>query len=182
MRQTLFGLLSILATSISVNAQVWVTKSTNIRFFSATPVEDIEAVSKTSAGALNTKTGKIFFKAAMKSFNFDKALMQEHFNENYMESDKFPHAEFDGLIQDLPDLSKDGDYPVKIVGKLTMHGVSKDRTIAATLKVANGGIHGKSVFKVKVVDHNIEIPKLVVQNIAEEIEVTINAEFIPKQK
>lgn len=165
----------------NMHSQVLVSKNVYIRFFSKTPLEDIEGITKSGSAAMNVKTGKILFRVAMTSFQFEKALMQEHFNENYMESDKYPTGDFDGQITEMPDLSKDGDYQVKVKGNFTIHGVKKERELAAHLKVSDGKIIGKSVFIVKCVDHNIEIPKLVVKNIAEDLEVTIQAEFIQKK-
>ena len=78
------------------SSQIWIAKNAKIRFFSATPIEDIEAMTNTATGAINLETSRIFFKATVKSFKFEKALMEEHFNENYVESDKFPFAEYDG--------------------------------------------------------------------------------------
>lgn len=162
-------------------SQTWIAKNVNIRFFSSTPVENIDATTKTAVALINTTTGTLTFKAVIKSFEFPDKLMQEHFNENYMESDKIPGASFEGTIENKPDLTKDGTYNVNVKGKLTVHGVTKDRTIQATITVKGGKMTATSKFKVKCVDHNIEIPKVVMTKIAEEIEVTVNAEFAPKQ-
>lgn len=162
------------------SSQIYMAKNAKIRFFSSTPIEDIEAVTNTSAGAINVKTGRIFFKATMKSFKFEKALMQEHFNENYVESDKYPNAEYDGVIQTIPDFKKDGVYELQIKGNLTLHGVKTPRDIKATFKVVNGKIESKSVFLVPCRDHSIKIPNVTRKNISDNIEVTVNAEFILK--
>lgn len=173
-------LLGICLLALEVNAQVWFAKNAKIRFFSTTPLEDIEAVNDYAAGAINAKTGKVFFKAMMKSFKFEKPLMQEHFNENYVESHKYPSAEFDGMIQDLPDLSVDGTYFVVVRGNMTMHGASVVRDIKVTLVVKDNNIEAKSFFKVPCHDHNIQIPKVSRKNISDDIEVTLTANFIPK--
>jgi len=176
----LFFILSILSLCEIGMAQTWVAKNASIRFFSTTPVENIDAKTTTAVALLNTSTGLVAFKANIKSFVFPDKLMQEHFNENYMESDKIPGAEFSGTIQNLPDLTKDGTYSVNIKGKLTVHGVAMDRSIPATITVKEGKISATSKFMVKCVDHKIDIPKIVMTKIAEEIEVTVNAYFVPK--
>jgi hypothetical protein len=161
-------------------SQIWMAKNAKIRFFSATPIEDIEAITNTAAGAINAKTGRIFFKATMKSFKFEKALMQEHFNETYVESDKYPFAEYNGIIQSFPDLTKDGQYEVQVKGSITLHGVKSSRDIKATFKVVNGKIEGKSVFLVPCHEHDIKIPSVKRKNISDNIEVTVIADFVLK--
>jgi hypothetical protein len=173
-------ILVITLASTNAQAQVWLSKNAKIRFFSKTPLEDIEAASNYAAGALNAKTGRIFFKVIMKSFKFEKALMEEHFNENYVESDKYPSAEFDGIIQNIPDFTKDGNYEVTIKGSMLLHGTKVPRDIKATFKVASGKMEAKSIFLVPCQDHNIKIPTITRKNISDNIEVTILANFIAK--
>ena len=162
------------------SSQIWIAKNAKIRFFSATPIEDIEAMTNTATGAINLETSRIFFKATVKSFKFEKALMKEHFNENYVESDKFPFAEYDGIIQSIPDLTRDGVHEVQIKGYLTLHGVKASRDIKATLKAVNGKIESKSIFLVPCHDHGIKIPSVTRKNISDNIEVTVWADFILK--
>jgi len=183
MKHLLKTTLYITAILFSTNSysQVWMSRNANITFFSETPIENIDAISKSAQAAINTQTGKVFFKVVISSFEFKKALMQEHFNENYMESEKFPSAEFDGQIENLPDLTVDGTYPVAVKGKLTIHGIVKERTVNGTITVSKDKITSFSKFKVKCADHNIEIPKLVLKNIAEEIEVTITSNYTQKK-
>ncbi len=173
-------ILAIAIASSNAQAQVWLSKNAKIRFFSKTPLEDIEAASNYAAGALNAKTGRIFFKVMMKSFKFEKALMEEHFNENYIESDKYPSAEFDGIIQNMPDFTKDGNYELIIKGSLLLHATKVPRDIKATFKVTNGKIEAKSIFLVPCQDHNIKIPTVTRKNISDNIEVTILANFTVK--
>ena len=103
--------------------------------------------------------------------------MEEHFNENYMESDKFKTAIFKGKIEGDVDYTKDGEYPVEAKGSLNIHGVEKERTINAVINVANGKITVASEFEIELKDHKIKIPKLVVKNIAETVKVTVNMLF-----
>jgi polyisoprenoid-binding protein YceI len=161
-------------------AQKYMTKTGFIRFFSETPIETIQADNKQVNAAFDTQTGDLVFKVLMKSFMFEKALMQEHFNENYVESDKFPNATFQGKVANLSavDFSKTGTYDVNIEGDLTIHGVTRKISEKGTFEVKGGDkIHGKSKFMVKPADYDIKIPGAVVKNIAESIEVTVDVEL-----
>lgn len=169
-------LLAVLIIVFSVNAQnIYMTKTGKIRFFSEAPLENIEAISEKTTSIINITTKDIACKTAIKSFVFEKPLMQEHFNEKYMDSEKLPYAEFKGIISDGVDFSKDGSYEVTAKGNLTVHGVSKPMEIKGALKIENGKITIHAVFNVKVADHEIEVPSLVLDNIAETIEVTFDA-------
>lgn len=170
----------LLMFTAAAYSQVWMSRNGYIRLFSEAPLENIEGVTQLAQAALNTKTGEIYFKAPIESFKFEDALMQEHFNENYMESEKYPNAEFSGTIQNLPDLTKEGTYEVTVIGKFTVHGVTKERTVQGTIIVEKGKISSTSKFKVKCVDHKIEIPTLLIQKIAEELEITVKCNYTPK--
>jgi len=168
--------IMLMIFTLSVSAQKVMTKNGNIRFYSDTPAEKIEATNTQVNSALDLTTGDFVFKVLIKAFEFKKALMQEHFNENYMESDKIPNATFVGKISNLKDinLSKDGSYSAEVEGNLTIHGVTKKITEKGTIEVKNGKINAKAVLKVKPKDYNISIPGAVVANIAEFIEVSID--------
>ncbi len=163
---------------------VYYTKTGTARFFSSAPLEDIEATSKKAISFLNLKTGEVQFKISMKSFAFDKALMQEHFNENYVESDKFPNATLKGKITNILTFDRTKKVPqtFDIQGDLTIHGVTKKIKTSCTLQPDNKQIRGKSKFMIQVADHDIEIPKIVFQNIAEQVEVTIEVMYQIYQK
>ena len=156
---------------------VFLTKSAELTLFSEAPIENIEAVSKSAYGVINTENGEIQFGVSIRSFRFRKSLMQEHFNENYMESDKFPSARFKGKLNTPIDLSKDGEYKVTATGDLDVHGIVKKRSITGTIKVLNGRLEINSVFDVKCQDHEIKIPALVFKNIAETIRITLKGTF-----
>lgn len=177
----LLSLISFILIVSSIQSQIWSSKNATIRFFSTTPIEDIEGINNYAAGALNAKTGKVFFKVMMKSFKFEKALMQEHFNENYIESDKFPSAEFDGIITDLPDMTVSGVYILKVKGKFSLHGTSVERDFTINMKVEADKIITSSKFKIRCNDYNIRIPNVVKKNIQEEIDVNLNAIFTPRK-
>lgn len=161
--------------STMLNAQIYMGKSCDINFFSKGPIEDISATNKTAKPILNAAAGEIALKVTIKGFTFEKKLMQEHFNEKYMESDKYPYATFSGKINEAIDYKKDGTYKVTVPGKLNIHGVEKERIIEGALTVKSGEISIDSKFNVMLKDHNIEIPSLVAQNIAEVVEVTVKS-------
>lgn len=165
---------------IPVKSQdVFLTTNATASFFSETPVENIDATSNQTAGAVNVKSKTVFFKAKMTTFEFKKALMQEHFNENYVESQKYPHATFNGTINEPVDLTKDGTYEVTATGKFTIHGVEQTRTIPGTIIVKNNTMEVTSAFDVKVADHKITIPTIVAQHIAEVVTVKLHATLAP---
>lgn len=151
------------------------TKNGLITFFSSTPVEDIKAASYKLSAVWITETQEIAFQVPIRSFKFAKGLMQEHFNENYMESDKYPHASFKGKVEPKIDLSKDGNYPAKAEGTLTVHGVSKHREIPGRIIVKDGGARITANFDVACADHNIKIPTLIITKVAEVINVKVDA-------
>lgn len=169
--------IALLLIGNAVFAQKYMTRTGKISFFSGTPLENIEAFNNEVASVLDSKTGSMVFAVPIKSFKFEKALMQEHFNENYMESDKFPKAEYKGSITDVSkvNFAKDGTYNVSSTGKLTMHGVTKDVVIPGTVTVKGSEATLNSKFKVKPDDYGIKIPSMVVTKIAKEIEVTVNS-------
>jgi polyisoprenoid-binding protein YceI len=157
------------------------TKTGKIEFYSKAPMEDIEAKNKTVAAILDTKTGALQFSVLMKGFEFPKALMQEHFNENYVESDKYPKAEFKGTISNNSSINyaTDGTYPAQVKGKLTIHGITRDITAPGTVKVENGKIAATSTFNVLVSDYQIKIPAVVKDKISNTIKVTVDCSLEP---
>ena len=162
-------------------AQKFMTKNGNISFFSSMPMENIEAHNKQVNSAIDSKTGDFVVKVLIKSFEFEKALMQEHFNENYMESDKFPNATLSGKIKNIADIvfAKDGTYPADVEGKLTIHGVTKDVTEKGTITVKGGKVNAVSTFNVTLADYGIEIPNTVVNNISKTIQVKVDLNLEP---
>ena len=153
------------------------TKSGKISFYSATSIENIEANNKSVVALLNTGSGEIQFSVLMKGFEFKKALMQEHFNKSYVESDKYPKAEFKGQVLNNSEIKygTDGSYPAKVKGKLTIHGQTKDVETTGTITVKSGKLELHSIFNVLVADYNITIPRIYRDNIAKSIKVTVNS-------
>lgn len=173
---------ALLAVGLNTRAQIFIGEKCSITFFSATTIENIDATNTVAKPVLNTLTGNFAIKAAQTAFIFKSAFMQEHYNENYMESEKFPFATFTGKIEETIDYSKNGTHPVTMKGKLDMHGVELARTITGTLTVKDGRILMDSKFDVKTADHNIKVPSLYKDKIAESIEVTFHSEMVPLKK
>jgi polyisoprenoid-binding protein YceI len=147
---------------------------------SASSPEKIEATNEKAVAKLDASTGEIEFGVLMKGFNFEKALMQEHFNENYVESDQFPKALFKGNVTNIStvNLSKDGTYPVKVKGTMTLHGVTKEVTADGVLTVKDGKVtNGTSNFKLALKDFGIEIPSLVKDKVAEQADVKVDVNY-----
>lgn len=170
-----------LAVTSAFAQDKYFTKNGQITFFSGTPMENIEAVNNTTSSVLDARTGKMEFAVLMKAFKFEKALMEEHFNENYVESGKFPKATFAGRITNLDavDLKKNGTYKVNVKGNLTIHGETKEVEVPGTLTVDGGKVKANAVFNVAPNDYKIEIPKLVKEKIAKQIKVTVNLDYQP---
>lgn len=160
-------------------AQKYITKNGHIKFFSSAPLEDIEANNYQVNAALDLETGDMVFKVLIKAFEFDKALMQEHFNENYMESDKYPNSVFKGKVVNLDeiDFSTDGENKAVLKGDLTIHGETHEVEVPGVFEIAGDNIEAMAVFTVSLEDYKIKIPKAVTDNIAKEIEITVFAEL-----
>jgi len=163
-------------------AQKAYTKNGSISFFSKSPLENIEAKNNQVMSVLNSQTGEIQFSVIIKAFHFKKALMEEHFNENYMESTKFPKATFKGTITDMAkvNFSKDGSYPVVSSGDFTLHGVTKKITTPGVITIKKGIPSASSKFSVKLKDYGIIVPKLVKDNIAEIIDISVACTYDQK--
>jgi hypothetical protein len=184
MDKKIFILSILLFVAIVGFSQKYITRNGYVRFFSATPIENIEAVNNQASCIIDTETGEVFSKLLVEAFHFEKALMQEHFNENYVESDKFPQAILKGKITNPGSigLTQPGKQPVTLLADLTMHGVTKTIEVKGTLESGNGKLIAQAIFIVKPSDFNIKIPKAVANNIANEIEVTVKFEMEPLKK
>lgn len=159
---------------------IYKTNTGDINFFSHTSVEDIEADNHKVKSAFSADNGKIQFSLLVKDFEFEKALMQEHFNENYMESTKFPKSTFSGTIDSIAkiDFSKNGTYTSPVSGKLTIKDVTKTVTTMGTFVVNGDKVNAKAVFKVNPEDYNVEIPKLVSEKISRDIKVSVDIDYL----
>lgn len=172
---------AVLLFTLQVQSQdKFLLKKTEIVFESKTPLETIKAINNSAQGIIVTGKNKFLIRVPIQAFSFKRRLQQTHFNENYMESSKFPNAVYRGALKGDYDLNKDGTYKVITQGSLEVHGVKKSRTIPATITIKNGVATLKADLMVKPKEHGIKIPKLVTEKIAEEIKVKIKAELKKK--
>lgn len=163
----------------STSAQKYVLENGVITFFSEAAIENIAAKNEKANSILNIQTLDIAFSVPIREFQFEKKLMQEHFNEKYLESEKFPKSTFAGKISGFDNTVK-GTQQVKADGKLTIHGVTTTVEISGRAEVQSDKIILKSKFIVKLSDYNIRIPQLMWQNIAEQVEVTVEFTYKPQ--
>ncbi|MFY7963307.1 MAG: YceI family protein [Chitinophagaceae bacterium] len=179
MKKTIIAFLGIIISTATFSQEkVYSTKSATIKFFSSTPLEKIEGVNSQVTAKLGDKEGQFVFLLLVKGFKFDNSLLQDHFNENYMESTKFAKADFKGFITNIStvNFSKDGVYPVTVKGNLTIHGVTKEKTVAGTIEVKGGKVTAKSIFKIGVTEFGIK-GKYIGEKIANEVETTVICKF-----
>lgn len=179
MKRSLLLLVSILALTWCGHAQKYTAEKGSIVFYSHATIEDITAKNEKVVSIFNAATGEIVFSIPISEFQFAKSLMQEHFNEKYMESDKFPKATFQGVIAGF-DAAAKGAQALKAKGKLTIHGVTKEVEIPGTLEKNGDKLMLKSKFIVKLEDYNVTRPQLLWQNIAEQVEVTVDLPYKPQ--
>ncbi len=176
-KRIIVGTLLCLFSSYLSAQTIYQTKSAKVKFFSATTVENIEAVNNQVNAKLSTN-GQMVFILAIRGFVFKNALMQEHFNENYMESDKFPKANFFGNITNINtvNFSKDGSYPVSVNGDMEIHGVKQKVNATGTIDIKNGKIAAKSIFKITITNFGIK-GSYIGDKIAKEIEITVQSTY-----
>ncbi len=179
MTRIFFFLLILMIISTNIQAQKYFTREGKVSFFSEAPLEKIEARNSKATSVMDISTGRMEFAILIKAFQFEKALMQEHFNENYMESNKYPKATFKGNIANFEtvDLSKDGGYEVTVKGDLTIHGETKSIEAPGKIIVKDGQITANSSFEVAVADYKIEIPGIVKDNIAKTVRIDISVNY-----
>ncbi|HYH14249.1 MAG TPA: YceI family protein [Flavisolibacter sp.] len=175
--KTFYILIAVLLCNIGLCAQPLITRNGYIGFFSKTPFEDIKAENSQVVAAIDLQKKTMAFTALLKSFLFRKELMQQHFNENYVESDKYPKTSFYGSFSGDVNPQKEGQYPVQVKGKLTLHGVTREVAIPAVIVVQKGKLSGTANFQLEPGDFNIKIPAVVRDKIAERIDVNVKTEY-----
>ena len=172
----------ILLTLLNItkaDQDLYTCKNAHITLFSKALIEDIKATTSAGVSVYNAETGELNFSVLISTLHFEKAFMQQHFNSDYMESDKYPRAVFKGKIQEHIDITKEGTYTVNAAGELTVHGVTQKRTIQGSVTVKNGVVSMASEFMVKCADHHIDIPQILFYHIAESIKITVSATYNP---
>lgn len=172
----IISLLISAAFTVNLHAQKYNSVASGIHFYSEAPVEDIEAINQDGQSAINLSTGEIVFSIPIKAFIFEKSLMQEHFNENYLESEEYPRAIFKGVISGY-DIEKTAWQQAIAQGKMVIHGIENDFSCKGKIKIENSALKIETKFPIQLNDYNIKIPKIVFYNIAEIIEVTINFDY-----
>lgn len=183
MKKLVFATM-LLAISGSAFAQKYMSRTAKISFNATTPKspEKIEAVNNEVAAILDGSNGDFVFQAPVKSFKFERELMQQHFNENYMESDKYPKSTFKGKVTNMGDvnLAKDGTYKVNVTGELTVHGVTKTVTVPGTITVKGGNATASAKFVIHLADYKIDVPTMVADKLAKDASIVIDAAMTKK--
>ncbi len=175
----LFTIFLIPACTLSGTAQKYFSKTAKVSFVSEAPIEKIVSTNNSGYLIMDVATGQLEMSVLIKGFQFDKALMQAHFNENYMESDKYPKAFFKGRITNIStfSLTNEGTYQAELKGDLTIHGITRPFSTQAKM-IANGGkVSAEGNFEVAIADYGIEVPKVVRDNIAKQVKVSIRADL-----
>ena len=180
MLRKLFILVLIVASATAFGQGKFIAKNAYISFYSLTPMEDILGESNEAVSILNGETGEIGFQAIMTTFHFRRALMEEHFNENYMESTKYPKSKFNGKIEGFnKDMLTGPVKDIKITGQLTVHGVEKTITVPGTLGLVDSKLVGTSKFQVIPEDYGITIPSVVRDKIGKQMDITVKVNYLP---
>lgn len=184
MKYYLFPILALLLVCKTFAQDKFFTKNGRIIFTSKALMEKIEGKNKTSVAVLDTKNGNLQFAVQMKGFEFEKSLMEEHFNENYVESDKFPKAEFKGTIVNNKDIiyNKNGAYTARVKGSLTIHGVTKEVEASGIIKVSGNKINTVSTFNILISHYKISIPSLVKDKVSNDVSILVDCNLEPLKK
>ncbi len=177
MKQLLVTCLLLAASIWMANGQErWSTRSGEVRMNASTPLEDIDALNSRVNAILEPGSGGFAVVMLISEFRFPRKLMEEHFNENYMESGRFPKATFSGKIHGLSGIGPGEEQTCRVSGELTIHGVTRPLETEAVVSRGDGAWTIRSRFTVHTEDHGIEIPRIVFKKIAEDVRVT--ADFL----
>lgn len=176
-------LITIVSALSGFSQKRYFTKNGGITFHAGTAMEDIDAINNSATSVFDATTGQIEYAVLIKGFEFKRALMQDHFNENYLESDKFPKSIFKGKISNISQLNfeKEGSYPVTVKGWLEIHGIKKEIEIPGTITVKGKGVTALSDFTVLLSDYDISIPSLVKDKIAKTVTIKVKCNYSPLQ-
>lgn len=182
MKKSISLMMLMCFISLSSIGQKLSTRSGYVKFYSETPLENIEAQNNLVSSVLDLSSGKFAFLVKIKSFQFEKALMQEHFNENYMKSSEFPKATFKGAIENFEDLdfTKDGEFTCYFKGTMQIKGVDKEIREQVTVKIKEGVVYLDTSFKLRPGDYGVEIPATKKDNIADNLALTLKIKYEKK--
>ena len=167
-------ILLCLLFSTQLIAQHYYSEKGQVSFFSEAPIENISAINEDVSAIIDSQTGGFAFRLKIKDFTFPNSLMQEHFNESYLESEKYPLSTFTGVIANFSDLDLSTEQRFLVNGSLSIHGISKDAQMKATAQMKNDELHITSTFDVVLEDYAIDIPKIMMYKIAEVINVVVD--------
>lgn len=181
-RKMILGLIIFMAANLPTKGQVYFTKNGSISFFSKTILQNIQADNNEVISIINLQTGSLQFSLLNTAFHFPKAKMEEDFNEDYIESNKYPRSTFKGNITNINkiDFSKDGTWQVNVTGDLMIHGVTKNITTPGKIIIKDGKISAAASFNILLEDYHIKIPSIVSNKISENIEITIHCNYEKK--
>lgn len=181
-KRLLLLFITVIGITSAKAQDIWITRNGNVVFHAGTSLEDIDGTNSEVASLFNIKTGDLAFQVPIKSFHFKRALMEDHFNENYMESNKFPKSTFNGRVTDISKINftKDGTYPVTVEGDLMIHGFTKKVNVPGTITITGGKINAAANFKVLISDYNIPIPGVVSEKIAKEAVIELKCNYEKK--
>ena len=167
-------ILICLLFSTQLIAQQYYTNKGKVSFFSEAPIENISAINEDVSAIVDSQTGGFAFRLKIEDFTFPNSLMQEHFNESYLESEKYPLSTFTGVIDNFSDLDLSTKQNLVVNGSLSMHGITKDTQMQATAQMIQDELHISSTFDVVLDDYAIDIPKIMMYKIAEVIQVVVD--------
>lgn len=176
-----YSLFFAMTITFISHAQKYISEKASLSFYSHAMIEDIKADNKKASSVFDTATGDIVFSVPVKDFIFANTLMQEHFNEKYLETEKFPKSTFQGKINGF-DYTKKGQQFVQAQGKITLHGVTHFLDVTGTMEVQDNRILMKSVFIARLVDYKIKRPEIMFQKIAEQVDIILDFTFKPYEK
>ena len=181
MKVKIILLLLILTGALMRGQDKYITRNGFISFYSHTAIEDITADNNEVSSIIDTETGDILINVKMTAFHFRKKLMEEHFNENYVASEKYPKAVFKGKIlnNSAVNYSELGTYTVEVEGEMTIHGETNRVRSEGTLEKTADGLLAKADFMLNPEDYGIKIPKIVRNNIAEQLEIRVEMKYNP---
>ena len=179
MRRTLLLLFSFVVIGpLWAQKGLYITRNGQVHFISEAPLETIEAESNELSGIINPRNNQFAFSIPVASFHgFNGPLQEEHFNENYLESEQYVQATFKGRIIEKVDLMKDGEYHLRAKGVFNIHGVEQTKVIDNYVKVNDGKLQIHSVFPILLADFDIHIPRIVRQKVSQEIMINVSAEL-----
>lgn len=170
-------MLLLLLFYLPLSAQKFISRDATITFFSEAPLENIEAVNTKANSIFDLSTGEIVFSVPIREFQFEKSLMQKHFNENYMDSEIYPNSTFKGTVTGYR--QDDGLYQAQATGDLFIHGITRQVQIDGRVEIRGDVLTLTTKFIVSLEDYDIDIPRILFSNIAESVEVSVNFEYKP---